>query len=203
MQIDWTPARHQRIFLSEVARDRLPGLDVWTSPSIRKVMTNYYRTRRQLYAFLLGGLLALPIAVIAVIVTPSSGPSMDIGHAAHSQLGGILLLLFLALNVGSFVATVLNFVFPIAACVVVGSLAFDAYKISHWRNSKLFAACIGVGSIAPMWYLLQSGSDNLIDLLLARFAPFLGAAFSLTAIFVTLAILRKLGRPEWMARQGR
>ncbi len=159
-------------------------------------MTNYYQTRRQLYAFLVGALLALPIAIVAVIVTPASGPSLDIGHAAHSQLGGIVFLLALALNVGSFVATLLNYFFPIAVCVVIGSLAFDAYKISQWRSSKLFALCIGVGVLAPMWYLLQSNTDNLVGVLVARFAPFLGAAIGLMAIFVTLAILRKLGRRE-------
>ena len=159
-------------------------------------MTSYYRVRRQLYAFFAGVLLALPIAIVAVIVTPSSGPSLDIGHAAHSQLGGIVLLLVMALNVGSFVATLLNYLFPVAACVVIGSLVFDAYKISRWRSSKLFALCIGVGVLAPMWYLLQSDTDNLVGLLVARFAPFLSAALGLTAIFVTLVILRKLGRSE-------
>lgn len=159
-------------------------------------MTNYYRARRQLYAFLIGTVLALPIAIVAVIVTPSSGPSLDIGHAAHSQLGGIVLLLAMALNVGSFVATLLNYFFPVAVCVVIGSLAFDAYKISQWRSSKLFALCIGVGVLAPMWYLLQSNADNLVGLLVARFAPFLSAALGLMAIFFTLMILRKLGRGE-------
>ncbi len=71
-------------------------------------MTNYTRIRRQILALLAGVLIAIPVALVAVINTPSDAPSFNIGAAGHTQYGPVILAIIGILHAASFLATALN-----------------------------------------------------------------------------------------------
>lgn len=154
-------------------------------------MTNYTRIRRQILALLAGALVAIPIALVAVIITPSRGPEVNIGAAGHSEYGAIILAILLALHAISFLATALNTLFSITACIVLCSLAFDAYKLHSWRSSKSVALLAGSMALSAIWLYLASQPEN--DLVSTGLAPSLASFVALVLIFVILYLGRKSG----------
>ncbi|MEN9865087.1 MAG: hypothetical protein RL748_677, partial [Pseudomonadota bacterium] len=147
------------------------------------------RIRRQVFALLVGAMVATPVALVAVILTPSSGPEMNIGAAGHSEYGAIILAIIAVLHAASFLATALNSFFPVVACFVIASLAFDAYKLHNWQSSKSIALMAGILSMPAIWYALAMQSKK--DLLFTTLAPFLASVLALLLVFLSLYIFRK------------
>ncbi|WP_255990723.1 hypothetical protein [Chitinolyticbacter albus] len=158
-------------------------------------MTQYFQIRRQFIALGAGTAIAIPLALVGAILTPTDpdAPSFAIGPMGHTPVGPILLLLIAAIRFLGFAANMLNYLAIVLAVVVATSLIHDAVKLKLWRTNKS-ASLLGqaLGTVGAWYFLVSSVSEPIV----LAIVPLLSVLAGLFVALVALVLCRDLGKTE-------